>query len=360
MAAPAPARPRKSRGWMIVALVLLVLLAFSLFGNFSQWLGGLMPGKVSHLRKSEGPQLEEAMVEDNDSANKIVVVDVSGIITGRIMDQGGLTMAEKIKEELKLAREDNKVKAVLLKVDSPGGEVLASDEIYGLLRDFQTRKDGKDGKPVITSMGNLAASGGYYISSASRWIVANEMTITGSIGVIMHSYNYRGLMDKIGLQPDVYKSGKHKDMLSGERTPGEIPADEREMVQALIDETYGRFKRVVEEGRGVAHGKNKTDGKALAGDWKDYADGRVLSGNRALELGFVDEVGNFDKAVERARLIAHIEKANLIEYKVRYDLSDIFRLFGKTEVPTIKVDLGLTGSKVEAGHLYFLSPTFLH
>ena len=357
MGAFAPARPRKSRGWMIAALVLLVLLTLSLFGNFSQWLGGLMPMKVSRLGSSSaGPQMDETILEDNDSANKLVVVDVSGIITSRALDQGGLTMAAKIKEELKRAKEDNRVKAVVLRVDSPGGEVLASDEIYRLLVKFQDESH----KPVITSMGNLAASGGYYISAASRWIVANEMTITGSIGVILHTWNYRGLMDKVGLQPQVYKSGKHKDMLSGERKPDEIPADEREMVQSLIDETYGRFKLIVEKGRGDAHVKNKNEGRTLAADWKDYADGRVLSGTRAEQLGFVDEVGNFEKAVERARLIAHIKNANLVEYKVHYDLSDFFRLFGKTEAPTIKVDLGMEGPKLETGHLYFLSPSFLH
>ncbi len=346
---------------MIAAIVLLVLLAVSLFGNLSQWLDGLMP--LAHVGSaSAGPRLDEVMIEDNDSANKIVVVEVSGIITSRLLDQGGLTMVEKIKEELKRAREDSKVKAVLLKVDSPGGEVLASDEIYKLLKDFQT---GKGAKPVITSMGNLAASGGYYIASASRWIVANEMTITGSIGVIMHSYNYRGLMDKIGLQPNVYKSGAHKDMLSGEREPGEIPADERAMVQSLIDETYGRFKFVVEEGRNKAHEQNQKNieakGKVLAADWKDYADGRVLSGRRAEELGFVDEVGNFDIAVKRAKAIAgDLKKANLVEYKLRYELSDFFRMFGKTEVPAIKVDLGMNALKVEPGHLYFLSPMALH
>ena len=360
MMPPPSSRPRKSRGWMIVALVLMVMLGLCLVVILGQWMEGLSPIKVTHGSTSAGSRLDETIIEDNDSANKIVVVEVSGIITSRAMDQSGLTMVEKIKEELKRAAEDNHVKAVLLRVDSPGGEVLASDEIYGLVKDFQNGKPGKPGKPVITSMGNLAASGGYYISTASRWIVANEMTITGSIGVILHAWNYRGLMDKVGLTPQTYKSGKHKDMLSGERTPDEIPADEREMVQALIDETYGRFKHVVEEGRGAAHGKNKNEGKALAEDWKDYADGRVLSGNKALELGFVDEVGNFDKAVERARIIAHIKNANLVEYKVRYDLSDFFRLFGKTETPTIKVDLGMEGPKLETGHLYFLSPSFLH
>ena len=345
---------------MIVALVLMVMLGLCLVVIFGQWLDGLSPVKMAHGSTSAASRLNETIIEDNDSANKIAVVEVSGIITSRTMDQGGLTMVELVKEELKRAKEDDKVKAVLLKVDSPGGEVLASDEIYRLVKDFQTGKPGKPGKPVITSMGNLAASGGYYISSASRWIVANEMTITGSIGVILHTWNYRGLMDKVGLQPQVFKSGKHKDMLSGERSPEEIPADEREMVQSLIDETYGRFKLVVEEGRGGAHEKNKNEGKALATDWKDYADGRVLSGNKALEMGFVDEVGNFDKAVERARTIVGIKKANLVEYKVRYDLADFFRLFGKSEAPTIKVDLGMEGPKIETGHLYFLSPSFLH
>src|ERR1022692_2636922 len=94
-------------------------------------------------------------------------------------------------------------------------------------------------------MGNLAASGGYYISSASRWIVANELTITGSIGVILHSYNYRGLMNKVGIAPETYKSGKFKDMLSPERNPDEILPEEREMLQSLINETYRSEERRV-------------------------------------------------------------------------------------------------------------------
>ncbi|MFO1488811.1 MAG: signal peptide peptidase SppA [Verrucomicrobiota bacterium] len=359
MTAPASAHPRKSRGWMIVSIILIVLLVLSLFGNFTQFLGNLMPMKMSHHRYGEGPQFDETVVEDNNADDKFAVIEISGIITSGATDQGGMTMVEKVKEQLKRAREDDSVLAVVLKMDSPGGEVLASDEIFRLVREFQEPKSGKPGKPVITSMGNLAASGGYYISAASRWIVANEMTITGSIGVILHSYNYRGLMDKIGLAPNVYKSGAHKDMLSGERHPEEIPADEREMVQALIDETYTRFKAVVEEGRGEAHGKNKAEGRALVNDWRSYADGRVLSGRKAMDLGFVDEVGNFDKAVERAKKIAGVRKVNLIEYKVRYDLSDFFRMFGRSEPASIKVDLGMDLPKIEAGHLYFLSPAFL-
>jgi protease-4 len=255
------------------------------------------------------------------------------------------------------AKDDARVKAVLLRVDSPGGEVLASDEIYRHLTDFQKECQ----KPVITSMGNLAASGGYYVSSASRWIVANDLTITGSIGVIMHTWNYRSLMDKVGLQPEVYKSGKYKDMLSGERNPQEIPPEERAMVQGLIDQTYSRFKDVVAEGRSRAHGKNQQEGRALSNDWKNFADGRVFSGTQAHELGFVDELGNFQVAVKRARKVAAIRgEANLVQYRQRYDLSNFLRLFGKSQAPVIKVDLGMDTPKLQTGQLYFLSPTFLH
>jgi protease IV len=341
---------------MIFALVLLALLAFSVLINFGQMANGIGPVKGVHTRMA-GPRLDEVLLEDHDGHNKIAVIDINGIIQSNPLDQSGFTMVDLIKAQLERADEDGRVKAVILRVDSPGGEVLASDEINRVIADFQKNS----GKAVIASMGNLAASGGYYVAAPCRWIVANKLTITGSIGVIMHSWNYRGLMTKVGLKPEVYKSGKFKDMLSGEREPSEIPAEEREMVQSLIDETYARFKEVVAEGRNEAHDKNDESGKALAGDWADYADGRILSGTQAFELGFVDELGNFQDAVDRAKLIADIEgSANLIQYQQRYDFSDVFRLFGKSEARVIKVDLGMEAPKLEAGRLYFLSPTFLH
>jgi protease-4 len=211
-------------------------------------------------------------------------------------------------------------------------------------------------------MGSLAASGGYYISVPCRWIVANELTITGSIGVIMHGWNYRGLMDKVGLAPMTYKSGKFKDMLSGERSTNEIPAEEHAMVQALIDETYGRFTNVVCTGRSQAYQKNSKDGgQALAPNWANFADGRVLSGSEAFKHGFVDELGDFDKTVERTKKIAGITKANLIEYRERYDISDFLSVFGQSSAAhDIKLDLGVELPKLQAGYLYFLSPTFVN
>jgi protease-4 len=273
------------------------------------------------------------------------------------VDQAGYNMVDVIKAQLNRAKDDRRVKAVILKVDSPGGEVLASDEIYRALADFQK----KSGKPVVCSMGSLAASGGYYISSPCRWIVANDLTITGSIGVILHTWNYRGLMDKIGLRPEVFKSGKYKDMLSGERETNEIPPEERVMVQGLIDETYQKFKDVVAAGRDAAHAKNKKLGRPLAQDWANYADGRVLSGTQAFDLGFVDEIGDFQDAVDRAKQIAGIHQANLIEYRERYDISNILRLLGQSELShSVKLDLGMDLPKLRAGELYFLSPTFIN
>jgi protease IV len=371
IAPPPPSKPRKSRGWMVFAIILIVLLFISLFGNLTQFVARAFGSGFSRssfrssMARDVGPRLEECVLKDNDAHNKIAVVTVDGIITDNTRDQAGNNMVDVIKAQLDRAKEDKQVKAVILKVDSPGGEVMASDEISKAIANFQkddpaeSGKPGKPGKPVVCSMGSLAASGGYYISVPSRWIVANELTITGSIGVIMHGWNYRGLMDKVGLAPMTYKSGLYKDMLSGERSTNEIPAEERVMVQNLIDETYQKFKDVVADGRKYAHAKNKSEGHALINNWTNYADGRVLSGTQAFKYGFVDELGNFDDAVKTTKKIAGITKANLIEYRERYDISEFLRLFGQSGAAhDIKLDLGVEMPKLQAGYLYFLSPTF--
>src|SRR5579862_4052609 len=357
---PTP-KPRRSRGWMIFAIILLVLLLVSLFGNFAQLVSQALSfkgGLGNSISRDVGPNLDECLLKDNDASSKIAVITVDGIISGQTVDQAGNNLVDVIQAQLDRAKDDRRVKAVILKVDSPGGEVLASDEIYREIKDFQ--KD--SGKPVVCSMGSLAASGGYYISSPCRWIVANDLTITGSIGVILHTWNYLGLMDKIGLRPEVFKSGKFKDMLSGERETNDIPPEERIMVQGLIDETYQKFKDVVAAGRGAAHDQNKKEGRPLALDWANYADGRVLSGTRAYDLGFVDEIGDFQDAVDRTQKIAGIiGNANLIEYRERYDFSNFLHLLGQTDLShTVKLDLGVDLPKLQAGELYFLSPTFIN
>jgi protease-4 len=356
IAPPPPAKPRRSWGWIIVSLILIVLLGFSLLGNFVQAIshaigGGFNRGFKNSTAREVGPKLDECILEDNGARDKIAVITVDGVITSHSPDQAGNNMVDVIQAQLDRAKDDKRVKAVILKVDSPGGEVMASDEINKAIMKFQDESR----KPVICSMGSLAASGGYYISAPCRWIVANDLTITGSIGVIMHGINYRGLMDKVGIAPMTFKSGRFKDMLSPDRSTNDIPAEERVMVQALIDETFQKFKGVVRTGRAAAHEKNKAEGKALALGWEDYADGRVLSGTQALSLGFVDQVGDFDDAVERAKRIAHFSDANLIEYRERYDIADFLSMFGQSgSAHDIKLDFGLDIPKLRSGCMYFL------
>ena len=340
-------------------LVLLVLGAFVFFNYVVRDLFKLSTG--THTRTG-GPRLEEVILEDNDSAHKIAVVEVVGIIS-QFSDGGGYNIVDVIKAQLKRAKEDKRIKAVLLKVNSPGGEVLASDDIYRAVAEFQKQS----GKPVIASMGSMAASGGYYVSAPCRWIVANDLTITGSIGVIMNSWNYRSLMNKVGVRPQVFKSGRFKDMLSGERDLDNLTDAEKEtlkaeeaMINDLIKQTFGKFKGIVAEGREFANSKNGKQGVTLSSDWEDYADGRVLTGSEAFKLGFVDELGDFEAAVKRARTIAGIGDANLVQFQQRLDLADLFGLFGKSDAKVLKVDFGLEMPKLEAGRLYFLSPTFLH
>ena len=350
---PQPTRQPRRWGWIIISSILFLFLVLSVLINIGNAFRGM--GNVSGTHHHGGPRLDEVVVEDHKGSDKIAVVPIEGVITSHSSDRGGYNMVEVVKAQLKRADEDEDVKAVILRVDSPGGEVLASDDIANAIRNFQEDST----KPVIVSMGSLAASGGYYVSAPCEWIVANELTITGSIGVIMHGYNYRGLMDKIGLRPDVYKSGKFKDMLSGDRLQAEIPQEERAMVQKLIDETYSKFKDVVGEGRKAAHDINK-DGRALVSDWASYADGRLFSGKEAKELGFVDELGGFDVAVSRAEKIAKIKgSASIIEYRQRVDFADLFGILGKSEAPVVKVDIGMDAPKLEGGRMYFITSTFL-
>src|SRR5262249_23849836 len=154
-----------------------------------------------------------------------------------------------------------------------------------------------------------------------------------------------------------------KDMLSGSKSPEEITQEERDMVQRLVNETFEKFKSIVAQGRQDANDKNKNNkdssGQKLSARWADYADGRVLSGKEAFQLGFVDELGNFEAAVKRARKLADISDANLVQYQPVFDLPNLFRLLGKSDAHGVKVDLGLDMPRLQAGYLYFLSPTYV-
>jgi len=352
-------RSRSGLGWKIAAIVACALFLLSLVFNPLHLLLGVMQGDGALPQHHvAGPRLQEMWVKDNDSKNKIAVIPVEGVIASEGMGRSGFNMVDVIKDQFKRAAEDKHVKAVILKVNSPGGEVLASDDIYNIIEDFQA----KSGKPVVAAMGSLAASGGYYVSAPCQWIVANELTITGSIGVIMHGYNFRGLMDKVGVRPEVFKSGKFKDMLSPDKREQDITQEERDLIQSMVNETFGKFKNIVAEGRGAAARKNAGSadkGRTLAENWQQYADGRILSGNEALKLGFIDELGNFDAALARAQKLAKIPDANVVQYQQVFDLGDLLGIFGKSEARTLRIDVGIDTPRLQLGRLYFLCPLVL-
>ena len=355
-----PRRTGRGTGWKIFAVIMAVLFVLSISVNL---LLGLFKGDsaLPVSRHTMGPRLQEAWIKDAGSRNKIAVISIEGVITSQGMGRGGASMVEVVDEQFKRAAEDRSVKAVILKVNSPGGEVLASDDIYNIIERFQQ----KHNKPVVASMGSLAASGGYYVSAPCQWIVANEMTITGSIGVIMHGYNFRGLMDKVGVRPEVFKSGRFKDMLSPDKREEDITAEEREMIQSMVNETFDKFKSVVGEGRASAAKRNAGSaetGRNLDENWQRLADGRILSGKEALRYGFVDELGNFDAAISRARKLARIADANVVEYQPVFDLGDLLGLLGQSsqgEARTLKIDMGLDTPKLQLGRMYFLCPLVL-
>ncbi len=342
---------------MILSIVLLLILGVFIASRMVRF---VVHAGARSTGSESGRHFEEIVVENPEVDPKIAIVPVQGMIS-REFDPTGRDMVDVIEDQLKLAARDADVKAVILKIDSPGGEVMASDDISRALIQFQE----KHNKPVIASMQGLAASGGYYVAAPCRWIVANELTITGSIGVIMSSLNYRGLMDKVGLQPVVFKSGKFKDMLRGSKRQDEIQPEEQEMIQNMVMETYDKFKSVVRAGREQASSKNAGKGRKLVDDWEKYADGRILTGKAARDLGFVDQLGNFQTAVDTAREIAGISgKARLVRYEEPFSLGRLLG-FGATSRAsakgnTLKIDLGVELPKIQAGRMYFLSPTFAH
>jgi len=212
---------------------------------------------------------------------------IKGNRVGQIDIKGTILSSQETLKQIKDFRKESAVKAILLRIDSPGGAVAPSQEIYREIR--RTAQN----KPVVASLGSVAASGGYYIASAASCIVANPGTITGSIGVIIHLPNLRDLFGKIGYQMTTIKSGKFKDVGNPAR---DMTPEEKELLQTTIDETYRQFVH------DVASARNLPEEHVRA-----IADGRVIMGEKALELKLIDQLGNFEDAVIKAGELGKIE-----------------------------------------------------
>lgn len=228
--------------------------------------------------------------------NKVAVVEIKGVIT----DSG------EIIEQLLKIKKDRKIKALVLRIDSPGAEVASSQEIYEEVKKL------KKEKKVVASMGSVAASGGYYIASPAHKIIANPGTITGSIGVILQFANVEELLKKIGMKGVVIKSGELKDIMSPFR---EITNKEKVILQGVIDNIHNQFVEAVAKERGLS--KEKVF---------QIADGRIFSGEQAKNLGLVDELGNLQDAIDTAAKLVGIKGEPEVIYpeKRRFSLLDLF------------------------------------
>lgn len=297
----------KRRRWIALGIVLVLVAA-----------AGTVQLAAGGLEWTFGPsKVWEEEVVTGKGRDRIALIPVEGTISE---SPGGLWSDtidfEGILSQLQQAMEDDSVKAVILRINSPGGEVVASDEIYRAIKRVQ-----EQGKPVVASMGGTAASGGYYIATAADWILANPNTLTGSIGVIFTLPNYEGVADLIGYKVNVIQSGAMKDMGNPWR---EMRPDEKEVFQKLVDETYGRFVDLVAKERGMSREKVLT-----------LADGRIYTGQQAKDLGLVDELGTLDDAFAAAKRLAGLEEAQLIRYVYPsmgwFDLAG--GLFGRAREP---------------------------
>ena len=221
-------------------------------------------------------------------------------VTGMIIDSTDVI------DELKEYGKDSSVKAIVLRVDSPGGAVAPSQEIYTEVRKV------KEHKKVVVSMGSVAASGGYYIAAPADKIVANAGTLTGSIGVIMEIPNMGGLMKKIGVETQIIKSGKHKDIASAFRS---LSPEEKQILQTVLDDVHDQFIRAVSDGREMEFEKIKS-----------LADGRVFTGRMAKDLGLVDELGNLQDAIMLAGKLTGIEgEPKVVTKEEKFSIYDMIK-----------------------------------
>jgi protease-4 len=320
-----------------LSIFLFVALCASMMVNMI--LAATAFSRITGTRHTQDPRLRfrETVVERGRGTNdKIAVIALRGLISSSISGNVGDTMVDDMRAALEQARDDDNVRAVVLEIDSPGGEVTASDVIYNAV--VKTR----DKKPVVVHMGSVAASGGYYVACGGKHLMASDTTITGSIGVIIQTLNYEQLFDKVGLSSVVFKSGKFKDMLSGTRP---VTPEEREYVQGFVMGTYEKFLGIVAKERNLP-------ADALR---NTVADGRILSGRDAHDNKLIDEIGQLEDAFQKAKQLAKSEDAAVVKYGPPLSLGRFFRALGTPS--DNKIELTLPKQlmpQLESGRAYFL------
>ncbi len=252
-----------------------------------------------------GILLFTAVVSGKRAATSLSVVGGSRVALVKI--EGLLLGSEDVVEELRNYAEDSSIKAIVIRIDSPGGGVVPSQEIYNAVKAAR-----REGKKVVVSMGSVAASGGYYIAAAADKIVANPGTLTGSIGVKMEFPNFEKLLEKIGVKGMVVKAGEFKDVGSPYR---DMTPQEQKLLQNVIDDVHDQFIKAVAEGRGLP----EADVRALA-------DGRIFTGQQALALKLVDKLGDLEDSIQTAGSMVGIKgKPTVVEKRKKIPFFDYLK-----------------------------------
>ncbi len=299
----------KGRGTLIaVSIVIGLVLVCGILPLGGLWIVSNAANTSAANLTATTTDWQEKIVEGT-GPDRVAIIEVNGAITSGsggsdIFSTGQLTAEDWI-SQIEQATDDPQVKAVVLRVNSPGGAVVASNEIHRALKDLQAA-----GKHLVVSMGDVAASGGYYIAAAGERIYANADTLTGSLGVIASVQNLEGLYEKVGIDETVYKSGQFKDIGSATREP---TAEENAIWAALIDQAYNGFVDVIAEGRGLPR-------ETVL----QIADGRIYTGKQALDLKLVDALGNEDDAVAGAKELAGLPNALVVRYTQVPSFADVF------------------------------------
>jgi protease IV len=328
--------PRRRRWWPFVVggLVALGLVGLAVFALVLILASGLASGPTA-------PAVYDEEYVSGDGADKVAVVPVEGVIAAADDTLGGTqptVTPEGLGDALDQAGSDPSVAAVVLEINSPGGGVTASDEMHQSILDFER----STGKPVVVSMGDVTASGGYYISTAADRIVANPTTLTGSLGVIFEITNFAEAADKYGIKQVVVKSGKYKDIGSAFR---EMTPEERDIFQSIVNEDYSRFVNVISEGRGIPEERVR-----------EIADGRVYSGLQAKELGLVDSFGGLDEAAAIAGKLANTSDITVVRYIQQPTLTDTLLARLAPEKPQAEQVLDAAGLNLEPKPYYLYRP----
>lgn len=285
---------------VVVALTIIVVCVFVMVGA---------PQRHAGMGVDEFPVLRETW-SYGAGATKVVRIPVKGVLlerqeTGPFASRGPVETALK---QIRAATADTKVRAIILEVDSPGGGLTASDLIYKALVDF---REASPGRQVVALLGDMAASGGYYITTSADYIIAHPTTITGSIGVIISKFNIKKLGDEYGVKLETIKSGKNKDILS---PFADLSEEQRTVLQEVIDEMQSRFVGLVVKARpGLAK-------EAIP----QLTDGRVYTSSKALEYKLIDEIGYWDDAVVRTESLLGVDEIKVVRYNEEFSFSSLF------------------------------------